>query len=62
VLRRRECQTIPIDVQTVFHLNTWTPAVLSTSNWLIRAPAALQDSEQAGVRIVGKSSRAPLHR
>jgi hypothetical protein len=31
---RRECQSIPIDVQAVFHSSTWEPTVLATSHWL----------------------------
>jgi hypothetical protein len=33
---RRECQSIPIDVQTVFHSSTREPTVLATNNWLPR--------------------------
>jgi hypothetical protein len=39
---RRECQSIPIDAQAVFHLSTWAPTVLATIDWLIRALAALK--------------------
>jgi hypothetical protein len=43
-LLRRECQSIPFDVQAVFHLSTWAPTILATNNWLIPAPAAPQAS------------------
>jgi hypothetical protein len=33
---RRECQSIPIDVQAVFHSSMWEPTVLATSQWPIR--------------------------
>jgi hypothetical protein len=33
VQRRRECQSIPIDVKAVFHSSTWDPTVLATSHW-----------------------------
>ena len=33
--RRRECQSIPIDVQAVFHFGTCQPTVLATSYWPI---------------------------
>jgi hypothetical protein len=40
---RRECQSIPIDVQAVLRSSTWEPTVLATSNWPIpcarRAPS-----------------------
>jgi hypothetical protein len=32
---RRECQSIPPDVQAVFHSSTWEPTVLATSHWPI---------------------------
>jgi hypothetical protein len=32
---RRECQSIPIDVQAVFHSSMWEPTVLATSQWPI---------------------------
>jgi hypothetical protein len=32
VQRRRECQSIPIDVKAVFHSSTWEPTVLATSH------------------------------
>ena len=33
---RRECQSIPIDVQAAFHSSMWEPTVLATSQWPIR--------------------------
>ena len=30
--RRRECQSIPVDLQAVFHYSKWEPTVLTTSN------------------------------
>ncbi len=44
LLWRRECQSTPFDVQAVFHLGTWAPTVLATTNRLIRAPVAPQAS------------------
>lgn len=32
---RRECQSIPIDVQAVFRSSMWEPTVLATSQWPI---------------------------
>jgi hypothetical protein len=48
-VRRRECQSIPIDLQAVFHLGRWAPTVLATINWLIRAPVAPLRANASGL-------------
>jgi hypothetical protein len=48
---RRECQSIPIDVQAVFHSRTWEPTVLATSTWRIPCAAAPQESARSSVNL-----------
>jgi len=57
-VQRRECQSIPIDVQAVFHLGTWAPTVLATSNC---APLRLKPLCKMAYELVRKSSRGPLY-
>jgi hypothetical protein len=60
---RRECQSIPLDLQAVFHFSTWEPTVLATSHWLIRcAPKPPRHLHRSGrgcrpghLRVVGNA-------
>jgi hypothetical protein len=55
---RRECQSISIDVQAVFHFSTWEPTVLATSNWPVPC-ARYTPSICAIFRRPGRGGRSP---
>ena len=63
---RRECQSILVDVQTVFPSNTREPTVLATSNWPIpfaRCPqTSAPSSRDLDVAADGDGARKTMKR
>lgn len=57
-VRRRECQSIPIDVQAVFRSRTWEPTVPATSNWPIPCARSAPSSAPSSVDLDAAADRA----
>ena len=56
--RRRECQSIPIDLKAAFHSSTWEPTVLATSHWPIPGARCAQASAPSSVDLDAATSQA----